>query len=325
VGVYTHYFFWLVLAAEGIFFLVQRARFPENALRKYLVSVAAIVLAFLPWLAFVAYEGGPANTQPTLPAPSSVLLFNTFSQFVFGFQNDAVNTALVSLWPITVLLGFLALRRSGRIGPETIFFIGSIAVPHLAAFAISAFLAPVYLTRYLIFTLPVAYLMLSWLLVEAYAGTLARYLRYVLVTVMAITLAVQTFSAKTPVKENYREATEYLEEVAGPADVIAVSAPFTVYPVLYYYRGSAALTTLPYWDRSQNGPIPPYSPDTIERDLEKVKGEYRTLWVLQSYDQGYEEDLRIFLDTHLERTSEKQFSPGMSLYSYKLRYDEPAK
>jgi mannosyltransferase len=322
-GVYTHYFFWLVLAAEGLFFLLQRARFPENALRKYLIAGACIVVAFLPWVAFVVSQGGPGDTRPFLPVPSSALLFNTFSQFVFGFQNDAVNTALVSLWPITVLLGFLALRRSGRIGPETIFFVTAVAVPNLAAFAVSALYAPVYLTRYLIFTLPVAYLLLAWLLTEAYPSRLSRYLRWGLVAVMAVTLAAQILSAETPVKENYREAAEYLEEAAGPADAIAVSAPFTIYPVLYYYRGPSALTTMPEWDRQVSGPVPPYSEEVVQAQIDELRGSYRSLWVLQSYDQGYEEDLRIYLDTHLERTAHVEFSPGLNLYAYKLRYDEP--
>jgi mannosyltransferase len=325
LGVYTHYFFWLVLAADAAFFFANRRLFPPGATRKLLVSGAAIVVAFLPWLALVASTGGPASTQPNLSAPGSTALFNTFSQFVFGFQTDALNTALVSLWPVTVLLAFLALRRTGRVTPETLYLIGSLAIPNLLAFGVSVWLAPIYLTRYLIFTLPVMYLIVAWLLVEAYPSTLSRYLRGGLVAAMAATLATQALSPQTPVKENYREASALLEEVAGPADVIAVSAPFTIYPILYYYGGPAAITTLPYWDRSQTGPIPAYAEERLPEEVERIRGgAYRNLWVLQSYDQGYEEDLRIYLDTHLERFFARELSPGLTLYGYRLRYDDPA-
>lgn len=324
-GVYSHYFFWLVLAADAAFFVANRRLFPAAAARKAIAAALAVGAAFLPWLALVVSVGGPASTQPNLPAPGSTLLFNTFSQFVFGFQTDGLNTALVSLWPVTVLLAFLALRRAGRVTPETLYLVASLAVPNLVAFGVSLTLAPIYLTRYLIFTLPALYLLVAWLLVEAYPSTLSRYLRVGLVVAMAATLAAQVASSQTPVKENYREASDLLEEVAGPADVIAVSAPFTIYPVLYYYGGPAAITTLPYWDRAQSGAIPPYDEARLPDELERIRaGAYRNLWVLQSYDQGYEENLRIYLDTHLERFFARELSPGLTLWGYRLRYDDPA-
>jgi mannosyltransferase len=319
-GIYTHYFYFLILLTNTVFFLFNQNLFPAKTFKKMLVVFGALFCMFLPWLANVYNVGGPASSVPNLQAPTSVNVFNTFSNFLFGFQVDHLNTVLLSLWPITVFLGFLALRTNKKVSPVTVFFLLSFLLPNVIAFLISSTLSPVYLTRYLIFTMPAMYMLLIWLF-STYPDYLARICRWLLVIIMLVSLAIEAFSAHTPVKEDYREAAAYLHENALSSDVVVVSAPFTIYPMLYYYRGSSSMTTLPIWDQTANGPIPPYSEGQIEADLEKIRANHRFLWLLMSYDQGYEEDLRIYMDTHLERLDVREFSPGLTLYVYKLRYD----
>lgn len=319
LGIYTHYFFFFILFANAIFYFLNRDLFPENALRRFVRTAILLFILFTPWIINVLILGSASNTQPNLPTPDSVSLFNTLSQFIFGFQTDHMNTILVSLWPLTILLGFLALRKGRRVKAETLYFICLFLIPNILAFAISFVVTPVYLTRYLIFTLPPMYFILIWLF-AGYSKTMSRVAYTVLIAAMAITLITESVSAATPVKENYREVTEYLEQYASNRDVIAVSAPFTIYPVEYYYKGPLSIETLPIWDRSVNGPVPAFSVEQLPEDIEKIKGEHETLWLLLSYDQGYEEELRIYFDTHFERLQAIEFSPKMNLYQYKLKY-----
>lgn len=321
LGIYCHYFFFLVLFTDLLFFILEREAFPAESFKKFVVSGGVLFVGFLPWITNVVLLGLPTETQPYLEPPTSINLFNTFSQFVFGFQTDHVNTAFLSLWPLTVLLGFLALRKGRDISPLVIYAMLLFLVPNLAAFLVSVAFKPVYVTRYLIFTLPAMYLLLGWLFYR-YQPFLSKILRYGLVVVMGVTLIVEAVSASTPVKENYREVTEFLETHAQSSDVIVVSAPFTIYPLLYYYRGPLVIETFPRWNPYLSSPIPAYSEEQIARDIEIIRQNRSNMWVLLSYDQGYEEDLRIYLDSHLERTFMQQFAPGMTLYRYKLRYDE---
>ncbi len=326
LGIYTHYFFFLILATNALFFLFNKSLFATDPaqvrqVQKRFIKVAiGLAVLFLPWVIAVLVNGGAGNTQPNLMTPTTVNVFNTFSSFIFGFQTDHLNTILVSLWPVTVLLGFLALKKNKHISPETIYFIMGFILPNVAAFAISFLVSPVYLARYLIFTLPMMYLILSWMF-STYPKSLGYALRTLLVLVMAATLAIESASANTPVKENYREAVEYIEKSALPSDVVAVSAPFTIYPVLYYYQGSASLTTLPIWDQRKQGSIPAFSMENLPKEVEIIKRNHDNLWLLLSYDQGYEEDLRIYFDTHFERLESKEFSSTVTLYKYKLRYE----
>jgi mannosyltransferase len=322
-GIFTHYFFWFVLLVQAIFYFLYRDLFPAKSLKKFIVIAVILCLVFSPWIYYIKVLGTVSNQAPVLAIPNTVNIFNTFSQFIFGFQNDHLNTVLVSLWPLTVLLGFLALRENKRVSPETIYAILSILIPITAAFIVSVTVRPLFVSRYLILTIPSMYLLISWIF-STYPRPLRRALRVILIFAMLAGLAVEIVSPSAPVKENYREAAAYLQQHASAQDVIILSAPFTVYPVEYYYRGSAPIETLPIWNRYVSGAIPGFDKNKLPDEVTALKIGHEKAWVLLSYDQGYEEDIRLYFENNFERIGDvKEFSPGLKLYQYRLRYDKP--
>ncbi len=320
LGMFTHYFFALAMLAQFVFFFLYKNKFPEHSLRKFIAVAVISAALFAPWVYYVMSMGGASNSQPMLIKPTTINLFNTFSQFLFGFQDDHLNTIIVSLWPISILLVFLSLRKGYKINPETVYFFLSMILPIGITFIVSTSLRPIFVTRYLILTLPSLYLMVSWLF-STYPKRLSRVLKILLVLIMLATLGVEAVSATTPVKENYREAVEYLTARTRPQDIIVVSAPFTIYPIEYYYHGQSQIVTLPLWDRYVTGPIPPFSEEKLPEEVTTIKGDHQILWLLLSYDQGYEEKIKLYFDKNFEKIDQKNFSPGLNLYAYKLRYD----
>lgn len=321
LGAYTHYFFLFALITQAVYFFSYRNLFPQNSFRNFALVAGIVAVALAPWVLFAWSEHmtSGASTSPALPPPTSVNVFSAFSQFLFGFQNDRWNTVIVSFWPLAILFAFMVLRRNRTVTPITMYFILATVLPILFAFGISLF-RPLFLARYLIVSLPPLYLFLAWLL-SAYPEKLAVGLKSSLAAVMMAGFFVQTVSADISVKENYREAAAYLSNKTGPQDSVIVSAPFTVYPMEYYYRGPAAVNTLPIWDRYVPGPIPPFSETDFPNQVQKLTEGRTRAWLLLSYDQGYSEKLRIYFDTHFERVASMDFSPGLVLYEYKLRYD----
>ncbi len=320
LGMFTHYFFGLALLTQAIFFFIYKKQFPTYAFKRFAATAGVLILTFAPWAYFVLHMGGASNSTPLLYKPTTIDLFNTFSQFVFGFQDNHINTILVSLWPLSILLVFLSLRKTKKIYPETVYFLLSVFLPITLAFFISTTITPIFVTRYLILTLPSLYLVISWVF-STYPEKLSRALKIILVVIMLGTLTTEAISATSPVKENYREATAYLTAHVKAQDVIVVSAPFTIYPVEYYYQGPASIETLPLWDRYTTGPIPAFSEAKLPTDIATIKGDHQTLWLVLSYDQGYEEKIRLYFDTHFERIDTKNFSQDLNVYAYKLRYD----
>lgn len=317
LGIYTHYFFTLNLLSQAVFFLLKRKKFPQSSFRNFATAAILLAASYLPWLYYVYQQGLASSTKPLLVNPSTIDLFNTYSQFIFGFQVNAVNTLLLALWPILVILGFLALKREIKMPLNVQYYLFSAVIPVVIVFVFSLIVRPFFLTRYLIIVLPSLFIFLGWL-VFAYGGKVAKVLQVLIIGGMFLLLCYQAYSLSTPVKEDYADAVNFLNTNAGPADLIIVSAPFTIYPVDYYYQGSATVVTLPEWDRIQS--IPAFSEENMESSVSKYKETYAKAWVLASYDQGYEEKIRLYFDTHFERTSAKEFSPKLNLYSYRFRY-----
>lgn len=323
LGIYTHYFFAFILLCDVIFFLLYRHNFAaKNAFRKFILSGSVVAMAIAPWLYYVYKLGTASNTQPNLGEPTSIDLFNTYSQFIFGFQVDSLNTIIVSLWPVIVLLAFFGLQRNKVISKETIFFILAATIPVLAAFVVSITIRPFYQSRYLIVALPALLICISWL-VSIYPRIVAHILRLVIVLATLVLFAIQVLSPDTPVKENYRGAINYLNDKASAKDVIIVSAPFTIYPTEYYYKGAAKVTTQPIWDRFESGSVPGFDAEKLPEEVKENTDSYQNAWLMLSFDQGYNEKIKQYYDNHFERTSAKEFSKDLWVYSYKIRYDAP--
>ena len=321
LGVYAHYFFFLNLAAQAVFYFLRKDLFSTDSLRRFIMAAVVVVVAFLPWAWRVLHNGESGLTAPLLAVPTTVNLFSAFSQFVFGFQTDNINTVFLSLWPLSIILAFLTLRHeTRRMQPETQYFMLTIIVSMAIAFGVSFVFRPLFVSRYLIFTVPSLYLLLASLF-NNYAPRFAVISRFALAFLMIATLIVEIVSPTTPVKENYEQASQYLGQHATAQDVVIVSAPFTVYPMEYYYRGPATLVTLPVWDQYVHGGIPPYSAADLPNQVTSITNADQNAYLLLSYDQGYQKDIQDYFDNHFKRTYMQTFSPGLTLYVYTLRYD----
>jgi len=326
MGLYTHYFFVFVMLSEFITLLALKKRFVgKRPIRSIVIYGAIAGLSLLPWLLYVYNLGFASNTQPSLGTPSAGDLFDTYAQFIFGFQVPAVNTLIVSLWPVLVLLAFFALQRTKKkIPPEITLFVLLAVIPVLSAFIISVTIRPFYLSRYLIVALPALFIFMAWILTR-YRPWISRTVGVVLVLIVGVLFTVQVLSPNTPVKEDYKDAVQYLEKNAGPSDVVVLAAPFTIYPVEYYYKGTAKLTTQPIWNRFESGSVPAFDPAKLEQETKANVDSYQNAWLMLSYDQGYNKDLKDYYDKHYQKVSEHKFSPGLTIYEYKTRYDEPLK
>jgi hypothetical protein len=322
LGVFSHYFFFLSIASQAVFYFLRRDLFPKGSLKRFVTAMVLIAAVFLPWGWYVLHLGQAGNQEPLLAVPTSVDLFSTVSQFVFGFQNDNINTVLLSLWPIVILFGFLGLRKRANTltAPQTQYLLTTLVVSIAIAFIGSFIVAPVFVSRYLIFTVPSLYLLLASLF-ENYTPNVGAWARFGIAALMLVTLGVEIMSPTTPVKENYEAAVEYLNSHVNAQDVVVLSAPFTVYPVEYYYHGTAPLTTLPIWNQYAYGAIPPYTATSLPAQVASSTANSQNVYLLLSYNQGYENDIKKYFQSHYQQLYTQTYSDDLTLYVFKLRYD----
>lgn len=322
LGVYTHYFFFLNLFAQAVFFGLRYHRFPAYSFRRFLITASIVIISFAPWVWYVYHIGTVGFQEPALQLPSAVNLFSAFSQFLFGFQNDALNTVFLSLWPVAVILVLFTLGRNHRLTAETAYFLVIVAASFGLAFAVSFAITPIFVSRYMIFTIPAFYLVVASMS-TTYTPRVRLFAQGTLLALMLLSLGIEVVNPRTPVKENYAAAVSYLNAHTTAQDSIVLSAPFTIYPVQYYYRGAATISTLPIWNQYKYGPIPDFDAKQLPSQVAQVTKNDQRVFLLLSYDQGYEKDIKKYFDSHYQMLYQQNYSNDLSLYVYRLRYNTP--
>jgi uncharacterized membrane protein len=321
-GLYTHYFFIFLLISQGAYFLILKLRNnPKSKTRKsYLRIVLGAFLLFLPWLIYVFLQGSVSNTQPLINRPNSYNIIQSIVNFVTGFQPQNIQSLMVSMWPLSVVILFFVFTHKRKNFTKNIdYFFLCTFLPIILVFIVSILIKPIFLPRYLILTTPTLFLTISWLILNN-SKKVSFWLSIVLLFSMLGMLLFQNSSSLTPAKENYSRVVNYINEYTTPNDIVAVSAPFTIYPVEYLYKGPAKLVTIPLWDRYVQGPIPQFNLDEFKKQIEDYQKVYNKVYVVLSYDQGYEKDLVTYLDTHYAIIGTGKFSEDIELRVYKLKY-----
>lgn len=320
IGVYSHYFFFFILLSEGIFFLVNRKRFPKKSFTKMAYTAVIVFLAFMPWLHYFRSLGSASGTRPNLQQPSTVDFFNVYSQFLFGFQVDTLNTILLSAWPIIMLIALLAVRK-GKEAPLAVSFIASMALlPVLLAYGVSLIITPFFVSRYMIAAVAPLLLFLLWLFSNSKTQQVSRSVATLLIAITFLGTFSQITHSQTPVKENYQEVVNEINKDVQPQDLVVISAPYTIYPIEYYYKGSAQIQTLPNWDRVSGGSIPAFDETKLPEEVAKQNENHRYIYLILSQDQGYEETIRQYYLKNFKQVKQKIYSDDLALYVYQVGY-----
>ncbi len=323
VGLYTHYFFIFLLFTQFIFLLlrwwIKKVKENLHLLFMHMLMLFVSGLFFLPWAYYFISLGAAANTQPLIPPPTSYNLIQSVVNFLFGFQSNAIQSILISLWPIFILGLFIIFTKNERQNVASInYFAFATFFPIIIIF-LGSFIKPIFLSRYLILVTPTLFFLLAWT-ISRNRNRIAKVVLGTLFIAMFVSLVYQNISITTPVKKNYKGVASYLEQQATPSDIIAVSAPFTVYPIEYSYQGNTKIVTIPLWNRFAQGAIPPFTQAKLVSQITSYQKQYIHIFVVLSYNQGYNTDIQQYMDTHYKRVANIIFSPGLTVSEYQLRY-----
>lgn len=319
IGAYTHYFFLFNLIAEGIYFILNRNKFAPGTFKRLIIVGGLVIVALSPWLLYFHSLGSASNTRPHLQTPSSVDFFSVYSQFIFGFQDNYVNTIFLSAWPLVMLLALMAVRRSKGISQELSFMATMSVIPVLLAYFGSRFITPFFLSRYMVIAVAPLLLMLIWIFSQ-YIKKIAFAFAALLIILTALTTFSEARSSATPVKEAYKQVASDININVQPQDLVILSAPFTIYPFEYYYHGYAQIQTLPIWNRAAVGQIPAFDLKTMPTEVATLNAHHHYIYLVLSQDQGYEKDIYQYYLTHFKQISHKTYSPDLSLYVYQVGY-----
>jgi mannosyltransferase len=226
---YSHDFVALVLVAQAasLFF-----KAPPVPWRRMIVCGAIIFVAAIPALAYV-FRASPENLHFLwMPRPS----LKEFWHLTMFFGSSGVKVALsLVLWGA----GFAAVIRARREGSVEEAWRGALlllwAVLPSVILALVSLRQPMFLQRYVVFSLPA-----TILLATIGAGILSRWrIGLVLVVVLCVANVPSILQSYTKPREDWRGATATVLSSAAPGDAV-VFFPFYTRIMLDYYASRDA-------------------------------------------------------------------------------------
>lgn len=210
-----HYFYIVLLAVQLLFYAVKRREHTTRTTVTMIVAALVFALSFFFWMHYLAATADIFSRLPYTGKPSATNIFIIYVQFLFGFQSVVTTTLIIAFWPLLVVLALFAVQKYVRPPVAVQYFVAGAFAPVVGIFALSWIWRPLFLSTYLIVSLPAFILLISWYLVAFELKALAL-ARRALVLIMAGMLMVEVFNSQLALHE------DYLGSVSVPADTRGV-------------------------------------------------------------------------------------------------------
>jgi hypothetical protein len=264
-------------------------------------------LGFFPWLiklfGVTPYILEGYSAIAWIPEPNIIVVLGT----ALIFCNTSVVSLLVFGYSIRSIFQLDGLKKhfykasfSGSLKRIKAYFLDTskfnvnfcflwMGIPIILALSISLILQPIYLPKYLILVSPAFYLLISQGLAK-----MKPKIRYILVLILLIDSVLISYSYYTNFnKEQWREATIYVQAREGPGDLIIITAPWLEQNFRHYYNGNNIVIGV----------------QTIDQVDEALTIEHNNVWLVLSHDVVADPAglVKSRLDDVYQLNSEKEF------------------
>jgi mannosyltransferase len=271
--VYTHYFGWLIVSCEGLFFLIGRFTYVRRWVNIYL----SVVLSVIPWAIMIATHTRDRGVGQFIAWIETPTLWEPIKTLVsFNGTWPMVHQRKLGL----VLMGGIAMFSMARLGfrnrncrDSVYFLVSCVALPFVTVFLVSVTLQPIWLTRTMLVSLPAYYLLIA-------AGS-REFERWkpvcvlMLVPVVWMGLAALSY-LQTDHRMPFERTARYLESLTENDIPIAVQDTYLMNPLLFYYTGNGFLYELQDYNVS-------VAPPAHKASLRRILAEDPERMILVSY------------------------------------------
>jgi len=325
--IYTHYFGFLIILAQGLFLLFNW-KLERNNFYRWIISQAVLFILFIPWFRILLYaipEGGRPWLTDFNPVVRVGYVFFTFSIGYSAIIMNAIQklhfsrTLLSNLEVflpsilIFISLIFIGLKNSFKNKRSSLFLILYLIVPIGLAVIISLKL-PLLSERYLIISLPPYYIFLALGLGYIRKGTMRRF-QFILFGGYLVLVGFSLFNYYSNPnfgKEQWREVSKYIEKNIHQKDIICFHKPYISIPFNYYFKGRNKEYKLP------EGTISDKEDFTVKLRNDLTK--YEKIWLIISHNYDTKNYYHDFFNKIFTKISEKMFpkNNGIEVYLFQI-------
>jgi len=229
---YTHVYGLLVIAAQVFYFLLFWNKYKQLT-SQFLGVYVATAAFFSPWISTLLKRTSGLSESFSVPETSLgtiVDTIKTYSAYGWGEQYLLPAFLLLFLASLFIVRRLKGLESRPEIWLLLIWFAFSIIIP----FTLSQFIITKYQPRYTIAASPAFYL-----LVARGIGILdkKRLIYPILLVITLLSLPGLHYYYTQNVKEEWRQAADFVESNSQPNDIILISKYSMQKPFDYYYQG----------------------------------------------------------------------------------------
>jgi len=339
LSIYTSYFAFFIIIAEGILFFIKEFR---PIFKKWAASIFLVFIISLPLLSTTIKQTLFIKESFWVYKPTIKSIIITLENFNIGYNGTSLMYILSWIFFLFFLIGVVHLFYYKR--NELFLLLSFLFTSIVISFFISQFM-PIYLDRQLILFSPFYYIIIAQGLIKLRPYSIRIFLLGIMSIIIGFSLC-NYFRNEiyTPSKHHhgvawkrpFKRIREYLEKNFKEGDIIAHTHPGTMLPLKYYYLDKNPsihyyfvfpLTLNSYWrnifyDYLKHN-------DTTAVDLSQQSGKqyvtkFKSIWLLAA---SWEKDWSIYknsrevknwMDSNFSKITEEQID-GILITFYKSK------
>lgn len=242
LGLYTHNFMILVLIAQVIWAFLNKYNY-----KIILKSCLYIALFYSPWFVVFLHQTGLIVSDFWIDKPSILTFLSSVSSLYFGYENSPIYLNWLFVWFSALFFAVMILVRKNSFVK---FNFVMLFVPYFIILLVSLTIRPLFLTRYLSFSvIPLIFILSSFI-----SSLTKKMSFYVLITSCVLSLIVFSILFPYRLKPDLSNSVIDIIGQLKPGDEI-YTTPLNYFETKYYFAKLApALYT-------SNIPIKIYTPE----------------------------------------------------------------
>jgi len=257
-GIYTHYFFFFLVASQGIFFLywiiknsqfnflefftpleITKTRKKHKILKSLtgfklgLGAYLAVIFSYLPWLRIFLNQLNQVQESYWIPKMSIWSVPNTFAKMTIGEEIDSSKFwyILSGIVVIAIIAFIYALKKIESSYKWLIFLL--LIIPFSAVIVLSI-KTSIYMDRYFILCLPFYIILIGGAILKIENKSVKNILIGIVILGSLISFPIYWINLNVKEKPGIAEATNYLKQEIKPNDKIFVGSSLIYFNFKYY-------------------------------------------------------------------------------------------
>ena len=303
VLVYTHHYGFFLVAAQAVYVVFARVQWQKT--KHMIFSFLGTGVVLIPWVSIMYTQVAKVYHDPWLKVPNAYSIGKVLVDFCGSPFLLVGMLAILFLW----LLKVKNLKNLLFHENATALLLIWLLAPFIFSLAYSFLVSPIFSAKYLLFSSIPLYILVA-AEIESWEK---KYVAIALACIGLLSLAALFPYYETVQKEQWREATDFIEKEAQSGDKVIFNAGFGLHNGFAYYSQRSDLDLVPFPEKTREVNSSPTQSD-MDALKQVIMGRNRA-WVVFSHSLDFDDHIEHFLAQQYTMKSRWEYA-GIVVYLF---------